>query len=130
MVDGRLLGFGRLVLGSKPGDYGEMRFYPGSSSSGELDSAKEESYRLARALGVPSDADLACGFNFRDLGLLPPEGAAGAKFSEYCARFRFPKVERDLLKVDDAKLVEASEYHMISVSYFYRWGSLFCLNTF
>lgn len=59
MVEGRLLGFGRLILSPKPGDYGEMRFYAGSSSSGELDSLKEESYRLARSLGVLSDTDMA-----------------------------------------------------------------------
>lgn len=113
-----MLGFGRLVLGSKPGDYGEMRFYTGSCSSSELDSTKEESYRLARALGVSSDADLACDFNFCDIGLLPPDRAKSEKFSKYCFHFHIPKVQRDLLEVEDAKLAEASEYHTISLSCF------------
>lgn len=100
------------------------RFYTGSSSSGELDSAKEESYRLAHALGVSSDADRACGFNFCDVGLLSPDNAASSKFTKYCSRFRVPEVERDLLAVEDTKLVEASEYLMISLSH-YSLVSLF-----
>lgn len=127
MVEGRLLRFGRLVLTPKPGDYGEMRFYSGSSSSGELDSAKEESYRIARSLGVPSDAELACGFNFRDIGLLPASSAAAAKFSEFCGRsFRAPEVERDLIGESESKLVEANEYHLISVSFFPKRLLSFC----
>ena len=81
MVEEWLLGFDRLVLASKPGDYGEMRFYMGSSSSSEPDSLKEESYRLARSLGVPSDGGMACRFNFHEIGLLPTSNAAAAKFS-------------------------------------------------
>lgn len=122
MVDKQLLGYGRLVLGSKPRDYVEGRFCTGSSSSGELDSSREESYQLAHALGVSLDADLACGFNFREVGLLPPDTAAGSKFAECCSRFRALQVERDLLEVEDSKLVEASEYHLISVSCFVLFG--------
>lgn len=59
---------------------------------------------------------MACGFNFQEIRLLPPDGAESTKFGEYCSRFRVPEVERDLLEVEDTKLVEASEYHMISVS--------------
>lgn len=88
MVQGRLLGFSGLVLAPKPGDYGEMRFYAGSVSSSKLDSLKEESYHIACSLGVLSDADLACGFNFREIGLLPTGSDAVAKFSEFCSRFR------------------------------------------
>lgn len=76
MVEGQLLGFGRLILAPKHGDYGETRFYAGSSSSGELDSLKEEAYCLARTLGVSSDADMACRFNFREIGL--PTGSEAA----------------------------------------------------
>lgn len=39
-----LLGFGKLVLDSRPGDYGKMRVYSGSSSSGKEDFIREESY--------------------------------------------------------------------------------------
>lgn len=35
MVEGQLSGFGRLVLAPKPGDYGEVRLYSGSSSLGD-----------------------------------------------------------------------------------------------
>jgi hypothetical protein len=37
MVEGQLLGYGRLLLESKLGDHGEPRFYSGSSSSEEMD---------------------------------------------------------------------------------------------
>lgn len=77
---------------------------------------KEESYHLARSLGVPSKADMACGFNYHEIGLLPTNSAMAAKFSKCCYHFRAPEVERDLLDVDDAKLAEASDYHLISVS--------------
>jgi hypothetical protein len=80
MVEGQLLGFRHLLLAPKPGDYGEMRLYSGSGSSGEMDSAKEESYRIARSLGFLSDAQLACGFDFRNLGLLPVDSSMVSKF--------------------------------------------------
>ena len=85
---------------------------------------KEESYRLARSLGVPSDADMACGFNFHEIGLLPTGSVVAAKFSEYCSHFHALEVKRDLLDVEDAKLAKANDYHLISVSCFL--GSSFC----
>ena len=57
---------------------------------------------------------MACGFNYREIGLLPTDSAVATKFSECCSRFRAPEVERDLLDVDDAKLAEASDYHLIA----------------
>jgi hypothetical protein len=46
MVDGQLLGHGGLRLGSKPKDYGEIRFYLGPSSSRVIEPTREESYVL------------------------------------------------------------------------------------
>ena len=55
LVRGQLFGHGELRFGSHPEDYGEMRVYSGSSSSGEMTSAKEETYQIARALGAVSN---------------------------------------------------------------------------
>lgn len=118
MVDGQLLGFGRLILSSKPRDYEDIRFYTGSSSSGESDSLKEDSYRLARSLGVASDAEMACGINYKDIGLLSPNTPACSKFMSICGKsFQAPEVERDLLRdADRSSLVDATELHLFSVS--------------
>ena len=105
-----------------------MWFYMGSSSSREPDSLKEESYHLACSLGVPLDTDMACGFNFHEIGLLPTSSAATAKFLECCSCFHAPKVERDLLDVEDAKLVEANDYHLISISRFLGGSFRFCFS--
>ena len=51
LVHGQLFGHGELWFCSDPKDYGEIRVYSGSSSLGEITSVKEETYRIARALG-------------------------------------------------------------------------------
>jgi hypothetical protein len=48
---GQLFFLRELRLSSCPEDYGDMRVYSGSSSSGEMNSAKEETYRLLKLLG-------------------------------------------------------------------------------
>lgn len=102
-------------LSVEPGDYGQPRFYSGSSSSGDTDPWKERSYKIARAL---SDTKLACGFNYRDVGILPDIDQATAKFVDFCAQSHaLPEMERDLLTVDSTNLAEASAYHQISVSF-------------
>lgn len=64
---------------------------------------------------------MACGFNFRDIRLLPASSAAAAKFSEFCGHsFHAPEVERDLIVLDKSKLAEANDYHLISVSFFFE----------
>ena len=61
---------------------------------------------------------MACGFNFRNIGLLPASGETAAKFSEFCGRsFRAPEVERDLIGLEESKLAEANDYHLISGSF-------------
>ena len=127
MVEGQLLGYGRLLLESKLGDYGEPRFYSGSSSSEEMDPEKEESYRIARSLRVSSDAQLACGFNFWEIGLLPGDSPATSRFAEFCNEFAAPEVERDLLGVEDSALVEAANYHLVSVSACSLFSCYYCL---
>ena len=74
-----------------------MWFYMGSSSSREPDSLKEESYHLACSLGVLSDADMVCRFNFCEIGLLPSDSTTATKFSKCCSRFSALEVKRDLL---------------------------------
>ena len=78
------MGHGPLILGAKEGDYGEPRFYSGLSSSGKTDPMSEESYRIARSLGVASEANLAYGFNFCQIGILSGENSDTAKFSKQC----------------------------------------------
>lgn len=113
MLDNQLLGFDRLDLSVDLGDYGEPRFYTGSSSSGEMGPRKERSYRLARALGVSSNANLACGFNLNELG-----------FAEYCyCSHLLPEVEWDLLQVDGSALAEAASYHAIGVRFYFARAS-------
>ena len=106
-----------------------MRFYTGSRSSSEPDSLKKESYRLARSLGVPSDADMAYGFNFLEIGVLPTDSAVAAKFSECYSRFCTPEVERYFFDVEDAKLVKANDYHLISISSFLGGSFCFCFSS-
>lgn len=117
MVDGQLLGHGSLVLGAKTRDYGEPRFYLGLSSSEATDAGREESYHIARSLGVPSEAQLVCGFDFHQIGLLPGENSDAIKFMEHCQKaFAAPEIERDLLKVGGSNLAEAASFHLASVS--------------
>lgn len=108
-----LFGHGSLSLEGRPDDYGEMRVYSGVSSPDEMSPAREESYRIARALGVDSDTRLVSKVNFRQVGLLPsPEGL---RFTEECSRsFAAPEVERDLVKEGDADLLAAIDHHAIS----------------
>jgi hypothetical protein len=86
LAKGLLLGHGPLILGAKEGDYGEPCFYSGLSSLGETDPAREESYQIAHSLGAASEVNLACGFDFRQIGLLPGENSDAAKFVEHCQK--------------------------------------------
>ena len=115
LVRGQLFRHGELRLGSHPEDYGEMRVYSGSSSSGEMSSAKEESYRIARSLGAASSSRVIANVDYRVVGLLP--GQSGDSFADACARsFSAPELERDLLKVPNMSLIEAVNFHAASVS--------------
>ncbi|XP_066344052.1 uncharacterized protein [Miscanthus floridulus] len=68
-------------------------------------SVKEKSVESIQ--GVPSDAQMACGFNFGNIGLLPASGETAAKFSEFC----------DLIGLEESKLAKANDYHLISGSF-------------
>ena len=126
MVEGRLFGFGALTLGSKPGDYDRMQMHTGSSSSGETSASCEETYRIARSLGFPSDSQLLSGVDYRAIGVLPPSGEACRQYSDMCERtFRLPEAERDLLAVDRSFLSNGLEHHLFNVSV---WFSLFVIS--
>jgi hypothetical protein len=115
LLRGQLLGHGQLRLDSHPEDYGEMRLYSGSSSSGEMTPTKEETYNLARALGAPSSSRVIAHVDYRAIGLLPERAAAD--FADECGgSFSAPEVERDLLKVPHESLTEAVNFHAASVS--------------
>jgi hypothetical protein len=122
MVDGKLLGFGPVILGSKPGDYDRMRVYSGSSSSEDTNASREETYRVARSLGLASDSSLLSGVNYREVGVLPPPGDASQRYQELCDKaFRMPEAERDLLTVDRSFLSSAMDVHLVNVSAFSVW---------
>jgi hypothetical protein len=116
LVCGRLFRHEELRLISWPEDYGEMRVYSGSSSSGEMNSAKEESYQIARSLGATSSSRVIANVDYCTIGLLP--FPCGASFADACAgSFSAPEAERDLLKVPNASLIEAVNFHAASVSF-------------
>jgi hypothetical protein len=71
LVRGPLFGHGELRLSSRLEDYGDMQVYSGSSSSGEMNTAKEETYRIARSLGAPSNSWVIANVDHRAVGLLP-----------------------------------------------------------
>ena len=52
-----------------------MWVYSGSSSSGEMKSAKEETYRIARSLGATSSSQVIANVDYHTIGLLPNPGA-------------------------------------------------------
>ena len=56
LIHGQLFSHGELRLRSHHKEYGEMQVYLGLSSSGDMNSMKKETYRIARALGMPSDS--------------------------------------------------------------------------
>ena len=98
LAKGLLLGHSPLILGAKEGDYGEPCFYLELNSSGEMDLAREESYRIACSLGAASEANLACGFDFRRARTLSGENSDAARFAEHCHKALVaPGMERDLL---------------------------------
>lgn len=72
----QLFGHGELILRSLPSDYGEMLVYSGSSSSGEPDPVKEDTYRIARSLGSDSSARVVCNMDFHLIGFLPNKEAS------------------------------------------------------
>ena len=92
------MGHGPLISGAKEGDYGEPRFYSGLSLSVETDPMREESYRIARSLGAALEANLACNFNFHQIGILPGKDNDATKFAKQCAKALVAlEMERDLL---------------------------------
>ena len=98
LVHGQLFGHGQLRLSSRPKDYGDMRVYLGLSSSSEMNSTKEETYRIAHSLGATSNSRVVANVDYRTVGLLPNQSAAS--FIDACiGSFSAPEVERDLLKV-------------------------------
>ena len=77
--------------------------------------AKEETYRIACALGVPLNSWVTAHVNYRTVGLMPDKAAAD--FVDSCVgSFSAPEVKRDLLKVPYASLGEAVNFHAASVS--------------
>ena len=125
LVRGQLFGYVELRLGSRPEDYGEMRVYSGTTSSGEMTSAKEETYRIASALGAVSNSRVITNVDHRTIGLLPGKATVG--FADACAgSVTALEMERDLLKVPNSSLVEAVNFHAASVST--RTFSLICFS--
>lgn len=115
VVDGQLLGHGELRLNSRLEDYGEVCFYLGSSSLGEMDLAKEEMYRIARSLGVNSRSRLVGRVDYRVMRMMLSREAV--EFADFCGEsFSIPELERDILKEPDTALMEATNYHPVSMS--------------
>jgi hypothetical protein len=86
-----------------------MCVYSGLSSSGEMTTAKEETYKLARALGAPSNSQIIANVDYRAVGLLPKKVAV--HFLDRCAgSFLAPEVERDLLTVPHGSLAKAVNF--------------------
>jgi len=80
-----------------------------------MDLAKEETYRIACSLGVNSRSHLAGSVNYCDIGMMPSREAA--EFADFCGEsFSNPELERDILKEPDTALMEASNYHVVSMS--------------
>lgn len=115
LVHGQIFVHGELWLSSLPKDYDKMWVYSGSSSSSEMSTAKEETYRIAHSLGAASSSRVVVNVDHCTIGLLPSKIVAD--FADACVgSFTAPEVERDLLKVLDSSLVEAVNFHAISVS--------------
>lgn len=115
LVHGQLFSHGELQLGSPPGDYGEMRIYSGSSSSGKMTSVKEETYQIARALGAVSNSRVIANVDHRTVGLLP--GEAMVAFADACvSSFTALEEDRGLLKVPNSSLMEVVNFHATSIS--------------
>ena len=92
-----------------------MQVYSGSSSSGDMNSTKEETYRIARALGALSDSWVIANVDYHTISLLPDKTTTD--FSNACVgSFSALEVERDLLKVPHSSLAEAVNFHAASVS--------------
>ena len=114
LICGQLFGHGALQLSSHPEDYSEMRVYLGSSSSGEMNSAKEETYRIVRSLGAASNSRVITNVDHHMVGLLPNQSAAS--FTDACVgSFLALEVERDLLKVPILSLIEAVNFHAVLI---------------
>ena len=80
-----------------------------------MDLAKEETYRIACSLGVNSWSHLVGSVNYREIRMMPSREAA--EFADFCSEsFSNPELERDILKEPDTALMEASNYHVVSVS--------------
>ena len=91
-----------------------MRMYSGSTSSGEMNFAKEETYPIAHSLGAASNSWVIANVDYCTVGLLLDQGAAN--FADACAgAFLAPEVERDPLKVPNSSLIEAVNFHAASV---------------
>jgi len=92
-----------------------MRVYSGSSSSGEMNPAKEETYHIACSLGAASNSRVIANVDHRTVGLLL--GKVVADFVDTCPdSFTALEVERDLLRVPNWSLVEAVNFHSLNVS--------------
>jgi len=114
LIHGQLFSHGELRLRSHPKDYGEMQVYSGLSSSGDMNSTKKETYRIAHAIGMLSDSRVIANVDYHIIGLLPDKTAAD--FTNACARsFLASEVEKGLLKVPQSSLAEAVNFHAASV---------------
>lgn len=126
MVHGVLFGHGPLVLDSRSDDYGEVCVYSDGSSPDEPSPAQEESYRIARSLGAASSAQVLAKVDYVEAGLLP--GRLGLEFAEQCSSaFVAPEVECDVLSVSTPDLLDAINFHAISVSSFFDYFVCCCV---
>jgi len=115
LVRGQLFGHGEPRLSSWLEDYGDMWVYLGSSSSSKMNSAKEETYRIARSLGAVSSSRVFANMDYRTINLLPNSG--GASLADVCTgSFSALELERDLLKVPNSSHAYALNFHAASVS--------------
>lgn len=117
MVWGVLFGHGALLLDSQPGDYGEVRVYSGGSSTDEMSPGREESYRISRSFGAESRARVVAKVDYTGAGLLP--NRVGLDFAEKCSgSFVVPEAERDVIPAPASDLMDAINFHAITVRAF------------
>jgi hypothetical protein len=81
-----------------------------------MTTAKEETCKLARALGAPSNSRIIANVDYRAVGLLPEKAAVD--FADRCTgSFSAPEVKRDLLTVPHGSLTEAVNFHASGVNF-------------
>jgi hypothetical protein len=80
-----------------------------------MSSVKEGTYRIVHSLGASSNSWVVANVDYCTVGLLLIPSATS--IADVCSGlFLAPKVERDLLKVPNLSLIEATNFHAASVS--------------